>query len=199
MPAAAVRVRQVPAVPVAEPAAGHVVLVGMMGTGKSSVGQRVAEALGRPFLDTDALVEAHAGRTVTEIFAAEQEAGFRGREASAVEEAAGWAEPAVVATGGGAVLHPVNRARLSACGTVVWLTASAATLAERLGDCGKRPLLADGRRAEVVLQDLLDERGPLYADVADVTVGVDDLTREQVAECVLAAVASATPMPGATR
>lgn len=159
----------------------------MMGSGKTSVGRRVAEALDRPLLDTDALVEQRSGRTVAQLFEQEGEAGFRRHEADAVVAAASWPVPAVIAAAGGAVLDPANRERLRHAGAVIWLSASVATLAARLTPGGHRPLLGDD--VEPVLQRLADERRSLYDEVADAVVVVDDLTTEQVAECVLAAYA----------
>lgn len=168
------------------PAVGdHVVLVGMMGSGKTSVGRRVAEALDRPFIDTDGLVEADSGRPIAEIFAAEGEAGFRRHESAAVAKATSSTTPAVIATGGGAVLDPTNRERLARAGTVVWLSATVETLVGRVRTGDGRPLLADG--AESVLLRLSAERTAFYGSMADAVVVVDDLTGEQVAECVLAA------------
>lgn len=161
------------------------VLVGMMGSGKTSVGRRVAEALDRPFLDTDSLVEAHTGRRVAEIFATDGEPAFRRHEADAVEEATSWPTPAVIATGGGVVVDSANRERLARSGTVVWLSATIDTLLGRVRSGDHRPLLGDDH--ETVLRLLAAERAGLYQDVAGAVVVVDDLTTEQVAECVLAA------------
>ena len=156
-----------------------------MGSGKSSIGRRVAEALDRPFLDTDQLVETRTGLPIAEIFAEEGEPAFRRYEASAVEEATSWPTDAVIATGGGAVLDPANRERLSHAGTVVWLSAAVDTLVGRVDGGDQRPLLGDDQAA--VLGRLSAERDGLYAALADEVVVVDDLTAEQVAECVLAA------------
>ena len=160
-------------------------LVGMMGSGKSSVGRRVAEALDRPLLDTDALVEERTGRTVRQLFEDGGESGFRRAEAEAVVVAAQWPEPAVIAAAGGAVLAPANRAALAESGTVVWLSATVETLLGRVRSGGHRPLLGDD--PEPVLRRLVEERTPVYEGLADAVVVVDDLTSEQVAECVLAA------------
>jgi shikimate kinase len=165
----------------------HVVLIGMMGSGKTSVGRRVAEALDRPLVDTDALIEARTGRTVREIFEAEGEAAFRREEVDAVEAAASWPEPAVIAAAGGVILDPVSCEHLVRSGTVVWLQASVETLVERVRSGNHRPLLGDD--PEPVLRRLLAERRERYEALADAVVVVDDLSTEQVAECVLAACA----------
>ena len=162
----------------------------MMGSGKSSVGRRVAEALDRPLVDTDALVEERTGRTVRQLFEDGGEAGFREAEAEAVAVAAQWPEPAVIAAAGGTVLAPANREALAEAGTVVWLSATVGTLLERVRSGSHRPLLGDD--PEAVLRRLVEVRTPLYEDLADAVVVVDDLTSEQVAECVLAAHRTAT-------
>lgn len=182
----------------AEPGAGrdHVVLVGMMGSGKTSVGRRVAEALDRPLVDTDTLVEERTGRTVREIFEAEGEAAFRAIEAEAVADAVAWTEPAVIAAAGGVVLYPASRDHLHEAGTVVWLSARPETLASRVRPGDHRPLL--GEDPEPVLRRLLEERLELYEALADAVVVVDDLTTEQVAECVLAACGHPATAPNAS-
>jgi shikimate kinase len=160
---------------------GAIVLTGFMGTGKSEVGRRLAKRLGRPFVDTDQLVEGRAGKTVAAIFAEDGEAAFRALERDAVVAAAGRGD-AVIAVGGGAVLDATNVARLRAAGTLVCLTAALETILRRVGDVAKRPLLAgDDPRAAV--ERLLAARAPAYAAAADLTVdtserGVDDVVEE---------------------
>ncbi len=160
------------------------VLVGMMGTGKSTVGRLLAERLGRRFVDSDEQIEQATGRTVREIFEADGEAAFRRVESDALEAALDDTAPAVVAAAGGVVLDPANRERLRDAGTVVWLVAPPAVLAERVDDGDHRPLLADDPLG--VLTALSDERGPLYADVADHVIEVGDLTPPEIAERIAA-------------
>jgi shikimate kinase len=124
----------------------HLVLVGLMGAGKTSVGQRCAELLDRPFVDTDELVVAAAGVTFEQIWSIEGESGFRARERVAVMDAAASPEPLVIACGGGAVLDADNRRVLRDSGFVVWLAASPDVLASRLVGDDSRPLLAGGDR-----------------------------------------------------
>ncbi|HLK10666.1 MAG TPA: shikimate kinase [Candidatus Binatia bacterium] len=140
-----------------------IVLTGFMATGKSEVGRRLARALGRPFVDTDGLVEAAAGRSVAEVFARDGEAAFRAREREAVERACAVPD-AVVATGGGTLLDPENRRRLTAGGLIICLTAAPEVVLERAGDPASRPLLANtnGARLERV-RALMAERAPVYA------------------------------------
>jgi shikimate kinase len=160
----------------------HLLLVGMMGAGKTTVGRLVAAALGRPYRDSDAMVQEATGHSVPELFATRGEATFRAAESDALRVAVE-PPPAVISVAGGAVLDPANRALLAKSGTVVWLRAEPQTLASRLGDGVGRPLLApDPPRA---LADLDSVRRPLYAEVADVVVDVDELEPAQVAEAVL--------------
>jgi 5-deoxy-5-amino-3-dehydroquinate synthase len=162
------------------------VLIGMMGSGKTTVGRAVAARLGRRFLDSDAEIEARTGRTVAEIWAAEGEAAFRRLESEVLAEALAADEPAVVAAAGGVVLDPANRDRLRRAGTVVWLRADPATLARRVRKGDHRPLLDSGP-AEALAR-LAAERRDLYAELADVVVDVDGLSTDEVIERVQAAV-----------
>ncbi|HZP43928.1 MAG TPA: shikimate kinase [Candidatus Binatia bacterium] len=168
----------------------HLILTGFMATGKTEVGRRLARQLGRPFIDTDALVEAAAGRTIAEIFAAEGERRFRELERAAVEQACAVPE-AVIATGGGVLLDPENRRRLAAAGPIVCLSARPEEILARVGDPRTRPLLANGNGAGDCLariRALLAERAPAYA-IATHTVETSGLTVEEVVARVRALVA----------
>jgi shikimate kinase len=158
----------------------HVVLVGLMGAGKSTVGALLAEALGRPFVDTDAVVEAIAHRTVAEIFAEGGEPAFRALERTAVADVCASPDPLVIACGGGAVLDADNRAALTRSGIVVWLRATPEHLAARVGDGADRPLLARGATVDALAR-LADTRAAAYEAVADVAVDTDDLAPPDVA------------------
>ncbi len=162
----------------------RILLVGMMGAGKSTVGGLLAGRLGCPYLDSDAQVEAATGRTVPELFASVGEGAFRVAESTALQEALAGEGPVVVSVAGGAVLDPANRALLRRSGTVVWLRADPATLAGRVGDGEGRPLLAGD--AAGAIERLDGVRRPLYAEVADVVVDVDDLAPAEVADRILA-------------
>lgn len=162
----------------------HLVLVGLMGSGKSTVARLIGERLGRPVLDTDALVEQRTGRTVREIFANDGEPTFRDLEAEVLSEVLAAPEPSVIAAAGGVVLRPDNRAVLKkASARVVWLSAEPATLLERVRGGGHRPLL-DADPAGT-LQRMHDDREPLYREVADQIVRVDGRTSAEVVEAVL--------------
>lgn len=165
---------------------GHVVLVGMMGTGKSSSGRRLAAMLGRPFVDTDEEIAAATGRTIAEIWSAEGEGKVRALESSILAEALGSPSPSVISTGGGAILDPANRIAIAKAGDVVWLRASAATLAERLGDGAGRPLL--GSDPVAALRRIEPARRPLYEEVADAIIDVDTLGADSIDSAVLDAI-----------
>lgn len=154
-----------------------IVLMGFMGTGKSEVGRRLAQRLGRAFLDTDQLVEERAGKRVAAIFADEGEATFRRLEREAVADAANRGS-AVIAVGGGAILDPENVRTLREAGVLVYLTARPEVILRRVGDATSRPLLRDDPQSAVAR--LLAERGPVYAAAADVTVDTSEHPADQV-------------------
>lgn len=147
---------------------GHVVLVGMMGVGKTTVGLRLAEVLGRPFSDSDAEVEARAGRTVRAIFEADGEPAFRALESEVLADALVSVEPTVIAAAGGVVLDPGNRARLQSAGTVVWLQAPVVVLVDRVISGAHRPAVEADPAGTLSLME--ETRADLYAEVADVMV-----------------------------
>ncbi|MBY6277565.1 shikimate kinase [Symbiobacterium thermophilum] len=158
----------------------NIVLVGLMGSGKTAVGRLLAERLGRPFVDTDRLVEADAGRTVADIFAAEGEEGFRRREAEVVARAAA-GDNQVIATGGGAVLRTENREALRRTGFVIWLDAEPETLYDRARGQGlhRRPLLS-GPDPLGRLRALAAARRPFYAQTAHVRICTDRRSLQDV-------------------
>ena len=159
----------------------NVVLIGFMATGKTAVGELVASRLGRPFIDTDALIEAQAGRPVPRIFAELGEAAFRRLEAGVVADAAA-RSGCVIATGGGVVLSPENMDRLRRGGLVIALHADPRAILARAGG-GGRPLLGDDPEGNV--RRLLEERAPLYR-AADLLIETSSLSVEAVADRVVA-------------
>jgi shikimate kinase len=162
----------------------HLVLVGMMGVGKSTVGRIVAAELDRPLFDSDEMIEARTGRTVREIWSTDGEAAFRSLETDTLVEALAESEPSVIAAAGGVVLSEVNRTALrNADANVVWLIADVEVLAARVRNGAHRPLLDDD--PEAVLRTLYEVREPLYQEVADAVVSVDHRTPQDVAKAVL--------------
>lgn len=162
----------------------HLVLVGPMGAGKTTVGRAVAARLGRTFVDTDELIVATAAMSVAEVFVVEGERGFRERERIAVADACATPEPAVISCGGGAVLHPDSRAKVAASGFVVWLDAPGAVLAERVASGAARPLLATGDPI-ATLERIRSLRADAYAGVADSKVDTQHRTIDEVVDAVL--------------
>ncbi len=164
---------------------GNLYLVGYRGTGKSTVGRLLADALDRPFVDLDERIEADAGRNIAAIFVDEGEAGFRDRETAALRAAAGM--NSIVATGGGVVLREENRRVLKSTGFVVWLQAPAAILWERIRadtlTAARRPNLTSGGLAEIV--ELLAVRERFYREVADAVVDAGAASPEAVTDAIL--------------
>ncbi|MEW8978713.1 MAG: shikimate kinase [Symbiobacterium sp.] len=158
----------------------NIVLIGLMGSGKSAVGRLLAERLGRPFVDTDALVEAEAGRPIPAIFAEEGEEGFRRREAEVIRRVAA-RDGQVIATGGGAVLWAESREALRQGGLVVWLDAPPETLFRRALAQGiaQRPLLA-GPDPLGRLRDLAEARQAAYAAAAHVRVSTENRSLHEI-------------------
>jgi shikimate kinase len=148
-------------------------LVGMMGVGKSEVGQLVANRLNLGFVDSDATISEREGRTIPEIWAGNGEERFRDLEAEVIAQVAGSERSQVIATGGGSVLRRTNRAAMQASGRVVWLTAPPSVLASRLADSLDRPLLTGAGTLEERINELLEQRWSVYENLAD---GVVDAT-----------------------
>lgn len=170
--------------------ADHLVLVGMMGSGKTTVGRRVAQRLGRPFLDSDAQVEARTGRTVAEIWRADGEPAFRKLETEALADALANEEPSVIAAAGGVVISDENRRLLKDhAGTVVWLRARPEILAGRARHGTHRPLLDEDPVG--TMRRLEEARRPLYEEVADSVIDVEHLSPGGVVDRVLGAMESA--------
>jgi shikimate kinase len=169
------------------PGARHLVLVGLMGAGKTSVGERCADRLGRAFLDTDQLIEANARMGVADIFAEHGEQQFRVLERDAVHDACASPEPLVIACGGGAVVDPVNRREVRAHGVVVWLRASPEELGARVGAGAgdARPLLSGGAPPAATLARLSAQREPAYEAAAHVQVDTDGRSVDEVADAVV--------------
>ncbi len=143
-------------------------LVGMMGAGKTTIGRQLAAALGREFLDLDQAIEERCGVSIPTIFDIEGEAGFRKRETSLLDELTRL-KGIVLATGGGAILAAANRAMLSERGLVIYLRADARELYRRVARDRNRPLLQTPNPQQRIVE-LLEQREPLYKQLADVTL-----------------------------
>jgi shikimate kinase len=162
----------------------HVVLVGMMGVGKTTVARVLSERLSRPLLDSDTIIEARTKRTVREIFATDGEPAFRTLETEVLREALASPSPSIIAAAGGVVLSATNRDLMKTSGArVVWLCADPATLVERVRGGGHRPLL--DKDPAGTLQRMFTERESLYREVADAIVLVDNRSVSEVVEAVL--------------
>jgi len=164
----------------------RVLLIGMMGVGKTSVGRAVGQRLGWPYLDSDEEVRRRTGKSVAELFAQGGEVAFRFEESAVLAEACSSTHPLVVSVAGGAVLDEGNRRLIAASGLVVWLRASLLTLTRRVGDGRTRPLLGEDPGA--ALARIYPERAPLYEALAGLVVDVDDVRVDRVADRVAAAV-----------
>ena len=163
-----------------------IVLVGLMGAGKSSVGRRLAEKLGFPFVDADHEIEAAAGKSISEIFADHGETYFREGERKVIARLlASGAQ--VLATGGGAYINDETRARIKENSVTVWLKAALPLLMKRVMKRADRPLLKSGD-PEDVMRRLIDTRYPVYAQ-ADVIVDSRDVQHTQMVNEVIKALA----------
>ncbi len=162
----------------------HIVLIGFMGAGKSTVGRWLSRKLSRQLLDTDAMIEARAGMTISEIFAARGEEAFRTAETEVLAGLAQRRQPVIVSTGGGMPMRAENREALRKLGSVVYLRVKPKTVCERLTGDTSRPLLAGDDRQKKV-ETLLAQRGPVYEEAAHLTVDVDGRGPEEIAEEIL--------------
>jgi len=163
-----------------------IALIGLRGCGKSVVGSELADLLGGECVDTDEFIVDQAGKSIAAIFAEEGEAGFRSREREAIRLAAANA-PSVIAVGGGAIVDENNVRMLRQVSTLVWLTAPAEVLWQRIASDeaskGYRPPLTD-RAGPDEVKHLLDERSPLYERAADLVIDTGQSTPRAVAKAI---------------
>lgn len=157
----------------------HLWLIGMMGSGKSEVGRRVAELTGSRFVDLDDRIVADRGQSISEVFAGEGEIAFRRFERTELRIAAN-EDPAVIATGGGVVTIVGIPAVMRETGTVLYLAAEPATLARRVEGESHRPLLTGGNQVDI-LTELLRLRAPLYEGAAHHVIDTESHTIDEVA------------------
>ena len=163
----------------------NLVLVGLMGAGKSAIGRLVAQQLGLPFIDTDTEIERVSRMTISELFAAYGEEEFRALETRVIKRLMR-SGPRVVSTGGGAFINEKTRRQIERGGVSVWLNADLDVLWERVNKRDHRPLLKT-ENPKQTLKDLMDKRYPIYA-LADITVQSRDERKEVIAGEVLAAI-----------
>jgi shikimate kinase len=164
-----------------------IVLIGLMGAGKTAVGKRLAARLDLPFVDADSEIETAAGQTVSEIFAEHGEAYFRQGERKVIKRLLETG-PQVLATGGGAFMNEETRANIAARGISIWLKAELRVLLKRVNRRGNRPLLAQGD-PETVMRKLMAERDPIYAE-ADIVVESRDVPHDAIVGAVINALAA---------
>jgi len=177
---------------ISDPWAGRtIVLVGLMGAGKSCVGRRLATRIGRPFIDADAEIEQAAGCTIAEIFDKMGEAGFREGERRVMARLLE-GPPSVLASGGGAFIDPDTRRLIASKGISVWLRAELDVLVKRTAGRDHRPLLKTGDPREA-LSRLMEKRHPIYAE-ADLTIDTADQPADATVDRVLAALRT-NPVP----
>jgi shikimate kinase len=162
-----------------------VLLIGMMGSGKSSLGRRLAARTGWPFLDNDALVQMATGRTARDLLAAEGEEAMRAVESAALDAGLRVEPPTIIAVAAGVVLDEVARERLGKAGVVVWLHAPPEVLAKRATGATHRPWVDNDPRAW--FERVTAEREPTYRSLADVTIDTSAGSPAASADAVLAA------------
>ena len=156
----------------------NIFLTGPMGVGKTTIGKRLAKRLGINFFDSDSEIEKRTGATINLIFDVEGEQGFRDRESKVIDELTS-NDGIVLATGGGVVLSSSNREMLSQRGIVIYLAASPELLMKRTAYDNSRPLLdTDDRLGKI--NSLLQLREPLYSEIADLIINVDNMSAKQI-------------------
>jgi shikimate kinase len=174
-----------------------IVLVGMMGVGKSSIGRRLATRLGIPFVDADTEIEKAAGMSIADIFSRHGEADFRGGEARVIARLLEGG-PQVLATGGGAVMNADTRAGIKAKGVSIWLSAELDVLLRRISKRkNERPMLQTADPA-ATLRQLLETRAPVYAQ-ADLTVQSREVPHEAIVTEIMAALTAFLTSSGAAQ
>lgn len=171
-----------------------IVLVGMMGAGKTTVGRRLANRLGLPFTDSDAEIEAAAGMSIPDIFAAHGEDEFRAGEARVIARLLRERQ-GVIATGGGAFVNPETRAAIKAHAVSIWIKADFDVLFARVSKRPTRPLLQTPD-PKGTLRDLIEKRYPIYA-LADLTIASRDVPHEAVVADILSALSAHLETPHA--
>ena len=172
----------------------NIILIGPMGSGKSTIGKLLAKALEYEFVDSDHHIESSTGVTIPYIFEVEGESGFRDREEKAISELC-QLENVILATGGGAIIRPENRAVLAASGTVLYLNIPPESQFERVRFDNQRPLLKNDD-PQAVLTALYEARDPLYQEVADYIVFSDNIPPKIVVNGIIESIVqNKLPLP----
>ena len=166
------------------PNQNNIFLIGLMGTGKTTVGRQLSRKLKMTFYDSDRVIEERTGADIPLIFEKEGEAGFRKREVTVIDELT-QQKNIILATGGGAILDAANRNNLINRGTVFYLKSNLQTLIQRTGKDKNRPLLNADEPAEVILKRLLEQRGPLYEETADYVIETANNSIHSVIQAII--------------
>jgi len=162
----------------------NIFLIGLMGTGKTTVGRQLSRKLKMEFYDSDRVIEERTGVDIPLIFEKEGEEGFRAREVAIIDELT-QKKNIVLATGGGAILNAENRNHLVNRGTVFYLKSNLQTLVERTSKDKNRPLLQTGEPVETTLKNLLEQRGPLYEETADYVIETANNSIHSVIQAII--------------
>ena len=176
------------------PPGKSIVLIGMMGAGKSCVGRCLQRGTNLALIDTDDIVASKFGISIPEIFSKYGEQGFREAETQALEELAP-AKPTIIVTGGGIVLREKNVDYLKRLGVIVWLDGNEETLFERASRARTRPLL-QGENPREAFAQMLQARLPLYAKLGNIRIDTSMLTDDEVAVAILSKLSRLSPKPG---
>ncbi|KAB2641751.1 MAG: shikimate kinase [Verrucomicrobia bacterium] len=167
------------------PLPNNIVLIGFMGCGKSTISRELRRLLGYPLVDMDAIIEQRAGKPISRIFEEDGEGVFRDMESGLLGELAGEQQPAqIIATGGGVVIRPENRAALPHLGYVVWLCAPPEVIVNRTRNSHERPLL-HAEDPLTRISDLLSQREPWYRQCAHLSVDTAGLSSREIATGIL--------------
>ncbi len=159
----------------------HLILIGFMGSGKSTIGAKLSDKLQIPMVDTDKLIEEEQRLSITTIFERFGEAEFRQMETNLLKKLQGEEQPLIISTGGGLPLKKENSLLLKKIGLVVWLDVNKSTVLNRLKDDTTRPLLK-GDNVEAKVEALLANRREQYSVAADVIIAVNDVSKDQIVE-----------------
>ena len=162
----------------------NIILIGFMGSGKTTVGLNLSYKLRTPVEDTDKLIEQREGKTIREIFAQEGEAYFRKRETELLEEIKERNYHRIISVGGGTPVNSVNRKLLKECGTVIYFRVKPETVYQRVKHDTTRPLLqCDDPLAKI--KELLEARKEAYEECADIIIDVDELSQDKIADIIV--------------